>query len=329
MQLAIQNGDDILPYLESGLSVNCRLTSNMTPLCVAISSGHEDIALMLLNFSSEIDLSAEDKDMNTPLYYACANGMLEVVKELLQRDTNTLDKGNRHNVTPLTRACEKGHLDIVRELLKHSPDVNKHSPMGTPLMVAGIRGHTDIAKELLAVSDLKASLKFGNGTALHDACSLNRYDIVKLLLSKPDIQVNTVCPPWGTALHNAVRKSNLSIVEMMTSHGGIDLNVTDSHGNTPLHLSAITGNVEITEILLSHRHIDVQPRNLQGETPLDCATNRLHTEVVNALTVRVISDRKKKQCTSGLQFAALISCLVLSCYTASRLWFGTRSQPVY
>ena len=304
MKQAIINGEDIIPYIEAGLSINCNLGFGVTPLCVAIELLREDIATYLL-LQSGIDTSACGPDLNTPLHRACSKGMLSVVKDIIKNSQVTVNISNRFRATPLTRACEKGHIDIVRELLQNSADVNKYSSIGTPLIICSIRGYSNIAKELLSVEGIDINLNLGNGTALHDACALNRYEIVELLLSTPDIRVNVSCPPWGTALHNAVRKGHLPLVDMLISRSDINLRPVDSHGNTPLHVAAIYGYFDIAERLLAHRLTNNNLKNQSEETALDCARNRRHTDIVQLILEKNNRLETAARCSSIIRWASL------------------------
>ena len=53
----------------------------------------------------------------TPLYVACENGHLDVVRMLLSTEGIDPNRATKDGGTPLYIACEKGHLDVVRMLL--------------------------------------------------------------------------------------------------------------------------------------------------------------------------------------------------------------------
>ena len=51
---------------------------------------------------------------STPLYIACQNGHLDVVRMLLSTEGIDPNRAKKDGRTPLYVACENGHLDVVR-----------------------------------------------------------------------------------------------------------------------------------------------------------------------------------------------------------------------
>ena len=85
----------------------------------------------------------------TRLYYACADGNLKTVLDLLQSGANVNINDNR-GYTALYIACQGGHLEIVKELLVRGAAVNAVVYDGcTPLFAASHDGYFEIVKELL------------------------------------------------------------------------------------------------------------------------------------------------------------------------------------
>ena len=61
---------------------------------------------------------------NTPLYLACKNGYLEIVKILIENNA-CLEMTCDDDSTPLHIACENNHLEIVKFLITEGVDVNR------------------------------------------------------------------------------------------------------------------------------------------------------------------------------------------------------------
>ena len=75
---------------------------------------HEVIAMLKKGFS--VDL--QDKDGNTPLFYAIENDRFQTAVILLEYKANVNHK-SKHGFTPLMYAAWKGHVDLVSLLIKH------------------------------------------------------------------------------------------------------------------------------------------------------------------------------------------------------------------
>jgi ankyrin repeat protein len=92
-----------------------------TPLHVAAAEGHEGVVRKLL--AAGCDKDKADKDGDTPLHVAAAEGHEEVVRQLLAACFDK-DKANDGGMTPLFCAAQEGHEGVVRELLSSFCDVS-------------------------------------------------------------------------------------------------------------------------------------------------------------------------------------------------------------
>lgn len=86
-------------------------------LLIATEEGFHDIVAILLKNGASV---CNDEN---PLYFACLNGRLQVVKVLLEHGADIQERNNQDGSTPLHIACNEGHLDIVESLLEHGADV--------------------------------------------------------------------------------------------------------------------------------------------------------------------------------------------------------------
>jgi ankyrin repeat protein len=137
-----------------------------TALLGACKYGHGIIALKIISSieesmqridfdQSDLDkmidlLNQEDNDGNTALIYACKNGLLDVVKKLLEH-------GADHNYsgpigkTPIIVACEKMHEDIVMELMGMRCIDYKHADNygNTVISLAHLHGMQNIINNVI------------------------------------------------------------------------------------------------------------------------------------------------------------------------------------
>ena len=95
----------------------------------------------------------------TPLYIACQNGHLDVVRELLGADGIQANQANQKSQTPINVAADNGHVDVVRLLLSvPGIDVTTKDAWGTtPLAIARESGHGAVVSLLESFSSSSSS----------------------------------------------------------------------------------------------------------------------------------------------------------------------------
>ncbi|MGA2902864.1 MAG: ankyrin repeat domain-containing protein [Candidatus Korobacteraceae bacterium] len=101
------------------------------------------VALILLVSSSPV--------FGGEIHDAAANGKLEKVKKLLERDPELVSSKDNEGATPLHYAAAFGRKDVAELLLASKADVNARDNGGrTPLHYAAAFGRADITELLLA-----------------------------------------------------------------------------------------------------------------------------------------------------------------------------------
>lgn len=123
--------------------------------------------------------------------------------------------------------------------------------------------------------------KYGQ-TSLMRACSCGDYEIVNLLLSQPNINVNCRDENKNCAFSYIIHNFNY-VVEELLLHPDIDVNSQDKSGYTILIEASKGGHIETIEKLLSISKINVNIQNWVGVTALIAACESGHTEIVKKL----------------------------------------------
>ena len=194
--------------LKHGAEINAKVTLGQTPLFVASLANDE--------FTEEA---------------------LKVVKLLLEKGAEFHEILNGQNIT--------GNVEILNELLeKDSCDVNFTNIYGeTPFLLALKKGYAAVAERLFKVTDEKnLDIEDVSGkTPLYHASRNGLTSIVVLLLQSEKVNINA--NNWQmkrTSLHTAVKNGHTEIVKMLLQ-AGADVNIADYY-RTPLHTALKIGH---------------------------------------------------------------------------------------
>ncbi|OHS96252.1 hypothetical protein TRFO_37612 [Tritrichomonas foetus] len=228
----------------------------------------------------------------TPLHFACISGNSGIVDILLNEDRKKIKvnekaiQGNTNFlVTPLHLACKNGFLEIIEKLLSHSRiDVNvKTINMElqkvqlksltqsqaqnlifdrdvTPLHYSCKNGNVSIVKMLLSKKqiniDVKATIQDDIYNPIHLSSMYGHYEVTKLLLKKKHSFLNSqtnVC--YYTPLHLASKYGKDNVVALLCQQSDIEINAKDARYMTPLHHACLNGQIDVVKILVNHPKI--------------------------------------------------------------------------
>lgn len=123
-------------------------------------------------------------------------------------------------------------------------------------------------------------------TALAWAAALGNVDVVRVLLRRPELVVNTICGNRGTALTVACSYRRVSVAEMLLEQDGVDVNVEDDQGRSVLWYAAEFGSKAMISALLQRKvkHTPVLWRGIPiFSSPMIRAVMGGHEEVVRLL----------------------------------------------
>src|SRR5712692_4755183 len=171
-----------------------------TALILAVNSGHEELAKLILASGIEIDI-----------HEAAAIGKTNRVAELVRQDPLRLDSYSSEGFTPLALAAHFGHGETSEFLLAQGADVNKMSQhkMGVTPLHAALFGRQSVIAEILLKHGADVTIKRG-GQGWPRA-------------------------GW-TALHYVAGYGFTELIEPILERGA-DLNARDDCGRTPLRVA--------------------------------------------------------------------------------------------
>ena len=132
--LSLERVELIRSLIEHTADAAAKDNNGLTPLHLACSWGHMDIACLLVECGA--DVTAQSKHGLTPLHLASQRGYMEVARFLVERGA---DATARHDngLTPLHLASFQGDMELVQFILEHWADVTARDKKGlTPLHFA-------------------------------------------------------------------------------------------------------------------------------------------------------------------------------------------------
>jgi len=164
------NEERISALLKLGVDdLNCTDRVNLTPLSVAVQSGHHGVVKLLLDANAQTEIKDTTGEW-TALHYAASEGKRDMVTLLLQAGANPGAKDNVKD-TPLNEAVRHAHVDATRLLLEASASVFARSTAGIDALELAVKGKAKEAPELLAMLELAAEREAAAFKAQRDAAA--------------------------------------------------------------------------------------------------------------------------------------------------------------
>lgn len=287
--------------------INLRsIPDKYTALSLAVEYGHEEFVRVVLR-SGDTDVNLKNGGWySTPLTTAVSSGSETIIRLLLERGDIDVNLPDNFGVTPLMIAAEKVDQVIIARILleKNDIDVNAEDNCGKTALVHAIEvGATKVVRLLLERSDIDVNRGGGyeydierdyKSPTLCFAAWDNRESITRMLLARPDVDINAPDEFGRTPLSLAAKWNQLSIVQLFLERSDIDVNrgavVTDelyqeqpASQRSPLAIAAEEGNEAVVKALLDRPGVDVNMADGSGQTPLSLAVSNNRVEVVRLL----------------------------------------------
>lgn len=209
-----------------------KTTEEETPIQIAAKKGNIEIVELLLNIK-EIDINGRSTEKvgstaynRTPLTTAVQNGDIEMVKLLLTHPKIDVNKKS------IRTFLAEGYHEYQESMsVLHLAIVNDDLQMVDFLLT---KKSIDVNEKTIVIFAHRSDQVITAKTPLFLAVELNRFDIVKILISKSEnIDVNLT----SLDKHHSPKEYSDSLLEA-----------------NALHEAVLTGNYEIVQLLLSSRN---------------------------------------------------------------------------
>jgi pectate lyase len=223
------NKDTVELIIANGADINAKNNEGQTPVDVALSRNRDDIVKLLITKGADVSL-----------HTAAQHGLLEKLKELINKGANVNMKNNAGE-TVLEVAIQEYRQDIVKLLIDKRAEVS--------INVAAFIGDVGKVKDFIERGCSVNKADTSGQTPLHYAAAGNHEDIAELLVSH-GADVNAVAGTWRTPLGVAARTGSVDMAEFLIAHGA---NVDGREGHwSPLQEAAYYSK-EMVEVLLNKR----------------------------------------------------------------------------
>jgi ankyrin repeat protein len=140
-----------------------------------------------------------------------------------------------------------------------------------------------IAPDIYPDDVLKDLMSFDEPKSLLRAAKRGLEEVVWLLLTRSDMEVNLEDSIGLTALTHAVLGGYTAVVRILLARSDVKTDLKDKYGLTPLWWAARMKNDTLVKVLLKSGKIDVDSRNECGQTLLSWAIKEGHEATINIL----------------------------------------------
>lgn len=223
--------------------------ANSTPLMIASSYNHYNIAKALIDNGALVNLRAGD-GFNA-LMEAVRTGNIEIAKLLIEHNSDINIK-NKDGKNMIMIACEKGNEEMFNLLIENNADINEKSSWGaSALIYASENGNINIMKYLINNGiDVNGKADDNGDTPLLWAVTgQNPYEASKLLIEN-GADVNATNDS-GVAPATILAASTPKVVKLLKDNGA-DLDTKFLDYYPPIAIAAGAGNLEIVKALVEN-----------------------------------------------------------------------------
>uniref|UniRef100_A0A1Y1MJD6 Uncharacterized protein n=1 Tax=Photinus pyralis TaxID=7054 RepID=A0A1Y1MJD6_PHOPY len=309
-----QNVDVIGDLLDLGMDINEQDQQGNTPLLLALDSGLNDIAKLLLERGANVhirdnaydsclhntipkcdvailstlidrgaDVNCRNLSGETPLLKALKCEKLQHAKVLLEKGVADYEAFDNNNGSCLFYAAKAGYEDLVCHFISKGVKIDQPHYDGNAYLAALREKHLNVVKVLI---DNGADIwcRTNYDTWLDLVVHLNDTDVLDMLLAK-GMDINYRLSESEPLIIAALREKCRKAVDYLIAKGA-DLHVVSYEtGNSCLHYAVSAEYEDVTNLLLDEG-LDINRENNERETPLRRACIDKHAGMIKLLLSR-------------------------------------------
>ncbi|MHC8733017.1 ankyrin repeat domain-containing protein [Arenicellales bacterium IMCC56312] len=231
----------------SDVSGKASIQVDQTKWILAVKARDIEILSDLLD-AGYLDVNSKTESGKTALMVAAQAASDSLCVDLVALGADVGAK-NKNGGTPLMHASVGGSLDIVNLLLRKGAEVNERASNGwSALMLASAKGFSQIVKRLIEVNGEPNIRDVFGWTPLMHAVEQNRKNVIELLVSSSNGEIDNRNIDGVTALHRAAALGYIEIVRILLA-GGARADLPDQTGRTAVDYALESGNLQIAKEL--------------------------------------------------------------------------------
>ena len=282
----------IIEYLlNNKADINCPARNDITPL-MAASAHHSlgDVFRLLLERNAKVNKSGYQQC--TPLFCAIEAGIVENVRELIQRDAD-VNAVTIRNETPLYKVIydiregkyNDQRFEIIKILLEAgaNPDIQSNVKESPLYILLFCELQTSVLRKIIKLFlkykvDLAQYNTDGRLTVLSIVCQNNKYELAELFLENGADPDQLITSKKRTVL---IFASTLRIAKLLIRYGA-EIDACDDDKITALHMAIYKKCIDLVNLLLEKgANSDFAMSN--GGTALHIACEKNYFAIVKSL----------------------------------------------
>jgi len=307
-----------------------RAYNGKSVLHLAIEKNWRWLVEMLIGKGMDIRIGEGEKNYQ-PIHYAAYWNRLEIIKILLDQDSELINATNTIGMTPLMCAIHRGNVAVVRHLLERKPDLTMLSGGMTALDLAENKlqekkeeesykeivtllkdasakttckmnapGNEDLSMQQRSYNQIKEAIEKNNLSVVKSSIETNS-DVINF---QPEVTKDGVVKNDFSILHLAIQHKRKDIVEWLISHGASIHAV--AHGTIPI-IHHATCDLEIFKIIVAQVNEGTERQVLLNTLNAGCMTPLMSAVLNNneAVVEYLIQQKVDLNCYSNDHYTAL------------------------